>query len=361
MKRILIIGMTPVLGGVETYIYNLVKNLDKKKYYIDFLIIGYEKPVFENEINMFFEDGKEHFFYIPNLKHNYFKAKKCIKNFYNKNRYEIIYLNTCTAAKINYCKFAIKKYGTILITHSHSGNATLKIHAFNNKLYRKYITKKSMVKLACSEVAYRWLFTDEVKDSCIVPNGVDISRFSFNQNWRNEIRQNLNIKDDDIVIGNVGRFSPEKNQIYFTELCKKTNKKVVFLIIGDGELKQELMNKIKTDGLQDRFFILPACNDIEKYYSAMDIFAMPSKFEGLPIVAMEAQATGLPCILSSNISKQTSLSKYCKIVELEKIDEWIKFIKEFSGIRYDGADLIQHKGFDSMKPVEILNKIFKML
>lgn len=358
MKKILVIGMSSTLGGVETYLYNLVKNLDREMYNFDFLVIGKEKSIFEEEINFLMGDRKNHFFYCPNLKSDYFAARKWLKNFYDNNRYDFIYLNTCTAAKIKYCEYTAKKNGTSIIAHSHSGNATNKIHILSNWLYRKKITKLSKVRLACSELAYSWLFSDVQTNNCIIPNGVDIKRFYYNPIWRSAIRTKLNIQENDKVIGNVGRLSPQKNQFFLIELCKNLDDNYKVLIIGDGELKEELIERIRAEKLESRFIILPAQRDIEKYYSAMDIFAMPSNFEGLPIVGIEAQAEGLPCILSTNISIQTSLGKYCKFLSLDDIHEWKNLINELIGIRYDGTALVKEKGFDNLKPVNLINKIF---
>lgn len=359
MHKILVLGMSSTLGGVETYIYNLIRNLDKSEYIFDFLVIGTEKSVFQDEINEFIGDGREHFYYAPNLKKNYFKAKKWLTTFYENHQYDIIYMNTCTAARIKYCEYPIKKFNTLLVSHSHSGNAGSKLHKISNGLYRNKLTKLSSVKLACSELAYKWLYTDEKGEKAIVPNGVDVKRFSFNLTWRKKVRNDIGVRDEEILIGNVGRFSLPKNQEFFLKLCKKLSDKYKILIIGDGELKEEIISKIKKENLEKQFIILPTKSDIEKYYSAMDIFVMPSIFEGLPIVAIEAQAEGLPCILSNNISKQTSLSQNCIFLELKNIDEWKEAIEKFSQIRYNGTAIVEEKGFDSLQPVRMIERVFR--
>ena len=358
MKKILILGMSATLGGIETYIYNLIKNINKEQYDFDFLVVDNNKSVFQDEINHILGDNREHFFYAPNLKKEHFKAKKWLVNFYDNHRYDMIYMNTCTAARINYCLYAIRKYKTPLITHSHSGNATSKIQVLSNRLYRRKCTKLSSVKLACSEVAYRWLFTDdECKDS-IVPNGVDLERFGFKQVWRDEIRQKLGISENEILIGNVGRISPQKNQKYLLTLCKMLEKKYRIMIIGDGELKESMEQDIERLDIAEKIILLPATNDIEKYYSAMDIFVMPSVFEGLPIVGIEAQAEGLPCIFSTNISQQTGLSEFSRFVDLDDIDGWLNAIKEYSGMRYNGKMVVKNAGFDCMRPVKKIESTF---
>lgn len=361
MKKVLILGMSATLGGVETYLYNLAKNINRDKYTFDYLIIGNEKSVFEDELNALERDGENHFFRALNIKKNPMSGKKWLKNFYAEHSYDYIYMNTCTAARIKYVEYCIKKYKTPLIVHSHSSNAVSIINKFSNNLYRNKITRLSKVHLACSEVAYRWMFSDESKGDSIIPNGVDLKRFSYNAKWRYEIRKQLNIIDGDILIGNVGRFSPQKNQLYFIELAKRLEKKYKILIIGDGELKDNIQCKICEEKLEDKFRILSAKSDVEKYYSAMDIFAMPSIFEGLPIVGIEAQAEGLPCMLSTNISLQTALSDKCTFLDLNNVDEWVSAIKKCSVEKYDGSKLVKDSGFDNMRPVRIIEKIFDLI
>lgn len=361
MKKILIIGLSPILGGVETYLYNLVKKIDKDMYKFDFLIIGNEKSVFQDEINSLIGDGKNHFFYSPNIKEHYFTGKRWLKKFYDENQFDLIYLNTCTAARIKYCEYSIKKCGTQLISHSHSSNATKFIHIVSNGIYKNKITKMSNVRLGCSNVAYDWLFTDSAKENSIVPNGVDLDRFRFNIDWRNRIRQSLEVGENEIIVGNVGRLSQVKNQNFFIELSKKLPNNYKFLILGDGELKENLEKRIKEENLCNRFFVLPAKKNIEEYYSAMDIYAMPSLFEGLPISAMEAQAEGLPCIFSTNVTRETGLSDKAFFLDLEDVDAWVRVIIENAGKRYDGSELVMKSGFSSTKPVEMIESIFKVV
>ena len=163
MKKILVIGMSDTLGGVETYIYNLIKMIDKKKFTFDFLVIGQDnKSVFEKEINDILGNDKNHFYYSPNLKKHYVETQKWLTQFYKKNQYDIIYLNTCTAARISYCVKGLKNNRTKLITHSHNGKADNWKGSLTNKLIKKYTTKRSAYRLACSDLAYSYLFSDSM-------------------------------------------------------------------------------------------------------------------------------------------------------------------------------------------------------
>lgn len=358
MKNILIIGLSPIIGGVETYIYNLVKGLNKEKYTFDFLIIDANTSVFEDEINSLFNDNKNHFFFSPNLKKKPIKARKWLKDFYDSHHYDAIYMNTCTAARIKYCEYPIKKYGTKLISHSHQGNAFSTIHHITNSLYKRKITNLSYKKLACSELAYHWLFNDTCIPENIIVNGVDTNRFKFDIHWRNKIRNELGIDEDTIIIGNVGRFSNQKNQPYFIELIQALDESYKVLLIGDGDQKDKFLRKIESENLKNRFIVLDSKPDIEKYYSAMDVFAMPSVFEGLPIAAVEAQAEGLPCVFSDNISRQTALSENCQFINLKNLTLWKDTIVKYKKVRYDGTKTILENGFDNNRPVKQITRIF---
>ena len=136
--------------------------------------------------------------------------------------------------------------------------------------------------------------------------------------------------------------------------------KYKFVVIGEGELEEDLHRLIKENGLEKRFLIHKQVNDIEKYYSAIDVFVMPSHFEGLPIVAIEAQSEGLPCVFSSEITKKVALSnQYCKFAKLNNIGEWVAAIEDLSGQRYEGADLVKKQGFDSIYSTGIIEDIIK--
>lgn len=353
MKRILVIGLSPILGGVETYIYNLVRFSDLKKYYYDFLIVGDKKSVFEDEINKMMNDNKNHFYYCPNLKKKYLEGRKWLKEFYNNNKYDYIYLNTCTSAKIQYCYYGIKD-GARLISHSHNGSGKSKI---NNYTFRRMLCKYSKTRLACSDLAGKWLYGN--KSFEVIPNGIDVDRFKFDQNSRKIVRKELKIEDNDIIIGHVGRFELQKNHKYFIKLAQKLPNNYKFLLIGDGNLKDELKNDINDMNLGERFIILPSKSDIEKYYSGMDIFVMPSIFEGLPIVSVEAQANGLTCIFSDNVSRQSNLSNHCYFLALDNVDKWIELIEKIDFNRYDGKKEITQRKFDVNSTVKKLNSIFK--
>lgn len=361
MKNILVIGMSDTLGGVETYLFNLIKGINKTDLNFDFLILGNGKSVFQQEINLSIGDGKNHFYNCPLLKKNFLKGEKWLKRFYNKHNYDIIYMNTCTSARIMYCLEGLRGDGTILISHSHNGKADNIVGNVNNFLFRGLTTKKSYLKLACSDIAYHYLYTGNPKGRWFVPNGINVNRFKFNALNRKLIRKKYEISSDTLVLGCVGRFTKQKNQTFLIQLSKIINRDVKFLLLGNGELKNIFIDELKNNNINDKFILLDAKNDVEKYYSAFDLLLMPSLFEGLPITAIEAQCNGMDCLLSNKITKQVKLSNHCKFFSLDNINAWSDYINNFKAQRYEGETVVKSNGFDEESTISIMTDVFENL
>ncbi len=351
--------MTDILGGVETFIYNVIKNADRKQFCFDFLVIGSKtKSVFEKELNGIFADGVNHFYYAPPMKKKFIYTNKWLKSFYDAHDYDIIYLNTTTAARIMYCRYAIKRKGVKLVAHSHQGNAISIKGGLGNIIYRHYLTKNSCKRFACSEKAYKWLYDDAPLPQNIIPNGIDTNKFVYSQEDRKVLRKDFGVNNGQIVIGHVGRWNAQKNQSYFISLSKVLGDDYLFLCIGNGPDRENFEAAIKSNGVAKRFILIDARDDVFRYYSAMDIFAMPSLYEGLPIVAVEAQCSGMPCVLSDRISKQTNISDKCIFIPLEKLDEWRKTILGMDLTRYDGKSILESKGYSIKDTVRLLESVF---
>lgn len=356
MIKVLIVGLTNQMGGTENYIYNLIRRMDLKSFYFDFLIVddGGRTP-YENEINTLFNDGNNHFFYCPNLKKQYIIGNKWLIDFYNKNRYDLIYMNATTAAKTAYCRYAIGKLKIPLISHSHRSDG----RRLNHTLYKRYTCSHSIFKLACSRNAADWMYGRKEQNVTIISNGIDTERFKYSESNRKDVREELGFSKNDIVIGHVGRFSEEKNHRFLLDLCSCLDEKYKFLCIGDGPLKDDIVDLIEKKELKNRFITLSVRKDIHIFYSAMDIFAMPSFNEGLPIVSVEAQCSGLRCIFSNTVSAETNLSGRCLYLPINDLNAWIHEIKLIDYNRYDGAEVIKRAGFDMSNSARLVESLFK--
>ena len=343
------------MGGTENYIYNLIKLIDKRKYTFDFLVVedGNKTP-YEEEINSLINDGENHFYYCPNSKKNYIAGKKWLKTFYYNHHYDLIYMNATTAAKTFYCKYAIDKQKIPMIMHSHRSDG----RKLNHTLFKNYSNKHSCIKLACSQNAAKWMFGNKKEQATIIPNGIDTDRFAFSDFYRKQMRSEFGYTDDDIVLGHVGRFSEEKNHKYLVDLASRLDTKYKFLCVGEGPTKARIQDSIQKNGLENRFTILPVRKDVNRLYSVMDAFIMPSFNEGLPIVSVEAQCSGLKCLFSDTVSKETNLSGKCKYLPLVEIDRWVETINTMVFDRYDGITAITESGFSMKKTAIVVEKYF---
>ena len=356
MMKILVIGLSSEMGGTENYIYNLVQCLNKSIYTMDFLVIDEGKHTpYQEEINKYYDDGKNHFYYCPNIKKSLIFGLKWLKNFYENNHYDVIYMNATTSARIVYCLYPIRKFKTPLITHSHRSDG----NKLNHYIFRNSVIRHSIYKLACSKNAEEWMFGKKNQNYSLISNGIITEKFKFNNVYRNDIRNELNISDDRYLIGHVGRFSEEKNHSFFIELAKKLDDKYIFLLIGEGPLKEEFKKRVKEENLESKFRILDGTKFIYKYYNAMDIFMMPSFNEGLPIVCVEAQCNGLNCIFSDTISNETNISGNCEYLPLNEISEWINALKKQSFQRFNGVNVIKNAGFDMQQSANVVSKLFE--
>lgn len=359
MIRVLVLGLHGVLGGTENYIYNLIRCIDRDRIKCDFLIVGEKRTPYEEEINRIYNDNRNHFYYCPNIKTYMIKGIRWLIEFYKNNKYDLVYLNATSAANSIYCLIPIEMEGTPLITHSHFSNGPW----VNHMLFRPYIINRSLFKISCSKPAASWMFGKKRRDVIYVSNGIDVNRFSFNNQNRMRIRHELGISDETILLGHVGRFSKEKNHEFLVNLCKKLSNKYMFLCIGDGPQRKLIEEEINKSELNERFFILPPCMNVEKYYSAMDMFLIPSLYEGFPFVVVEAQCSGMPVVASDSISREIDLSRNCFFESIRNVNDWVGRIESIDYERYDGRTCIIKTGFDMNKTAkkveDILVKAFE--
>lgn len=336
VKKILVIGLTERMGGVETFIYNTTRFSDKSKYVYDFLVHGTDHTVFQKEITDFY-NNENHFYFVPSIKREPFKALKCLNDFFSKNahKYDYVHLETGATTEILYVLPFVKKYNLRVITHSHNGNG---YNPFLNKIFRPLLNMVSNKRLSCSQEASDWLFGTSVKKDNIkiINNGIDTSRFTFNELKRAEIRERFNIKKDTLVIGHIGRFSEQKNHEFIIDIFEQIQKiksNSVLMLLGSGEKLSVIHDYVNTKNLQNKVIFCGIQFDTEDYYSAFDVFLMPSLYEGLPIVGIEAQCEGLPCYFSDQISHELAITDLANFISLNtSANSWARKIVELRNV-----------------------------
>ena len=227
-----------------------------------------------------------------------------------------------------------------------------------SKINKAILNHINISRVACSKEAGEWLFGNKKKVN-VIPNGIELEKYVYDENIRNRVRKEFSILKEEILIGNVGRLEEQKNQLFLIKALKKLDSKYKLIIIGEGKLRENLVREIKADALSDRVILTGARKDVEDLLQAMDIFAMPSLHEGLPIAGIEAQASGLPVIISDRVSKEVKLTPNVYFEKLQ-LENWINCIKKINKDRFRNASsYIKEEGYDIESTVNEIFKLYK--
>lgn len=316
------------LGGAETFIMSIYRNINKDEVQFDFIKHTFQKCFFEDEIaklggNIYAcprYTGINHFSYC-NWWNNFFVEHP---------EYHVIHGHVRSTAAI-YLKIA-KKHGLTTIAHSHSTSNGNGLTSVVKHFIQLPIRHTADYLFSCSDKAGKWLFGEKATQQAnyhVIPNGVNLERFAFDLKQRENMRMELGICDDEFVIGHVGRLTAPKNHRFLIELFAeyhKSNPQSRLLMIGDGELYEAVKKQCEKMGIAQSVIMTGSRADIEKYYQAMDIFVFPSLFEGFAIVAIEAQANGLPCLLSDTIPRDVGITDLVTYLPLRDDRVWLNAI-----------------------------------
>lgn len=341
-------------SGVTNVIMNYYRHIDRKQCQFDFLIFGKMSNDYTNEIEEL--GGVIHIIPKPNVK-NLSYYKKQLNQFFRKygKKYDIIQLHEIY---LNSIIFPIAKRNGIKvrIVHSHTTlYSDKKVNAIRNFIMFMPLKKTATHFFACGKQAGFFTYGKKYVESgkvYIMNNAIEVNKYFYNEDIRSRTRQALGIEDQEILIGNIGRFAPQKNHKFilqiFNQLCKK-NQNFKLVLIGEGPDLESIQEMAKKYKIQSKVLFLGSRNDVPDLLQAMDIFILPSKFEGLPIVAVEAQAAGLPCILSDNITKEVEYGTV-KYLSIKCVQEWCNTIEEITisteGYRNISKDCLKQSGFD---------------
>lgn len=361
--KILHVGLSSNLGGIEKYLINIHRNINFDEFDIDYLVFKGQKVCFFDEIVK-----KSNIFEITKRTENYKKYIDDLKEFFKKSNYDYIEFHLMEFSCFERILYAKKYTKSKIILHSHIANhkiSSLKTRLLN--MVGKIIVKKNdtYLKVACSNSAGIYMFKDFKNNNfTILNNGIDIKEFQFNQLRREKIRKELKIENK-FVIGNIGRLVEQKNQTFlldiFDEVIKRKND-CVLLLIGKGKLKNELEKKATCLNIKDKIIHIDNTNQIRDYLCAMDTFVFPSLFEGLGIVLIEAQASGLNCFFTDTLPVELNVSDNAKRISLtEHASVWAENILKTKieiSKRAEINDLICKTNFNIKKSVEILEKYY---
>lgn len=363
MIRVLQVIGSLYLGGSQTMVMNLYRKIDRSKMQFDFIIDHTVNMDFEEEIKRL--GGK--IYIMPTFKgYNIFAVIKAWNQFFREHpEYQILHSHVRSYASI-YLPIA-KKYGLKTLIHSHSTSNGSGISSVVKKILQYPLRYQADCYLSCSEDAGKWLFGKNVVKSGkfqILQNAIDIREYQYNEEQRKKIRNELGL-DKEILYGHVGRLHESKNPIFlisvFHELYQY-NQNCRLVMVGDGDLRGAIEEKIRQYGIEDAVYLLGIRNDVKSILQAMDCFLFPSCWEGVPVTVVEAQASGLPCFVSDAVTKDVGVSELVHYITIENgTKPWVDAITETVLERKDVVEDIKKGGFDTTETSKWLMNLYMQL
>ena len=350
-KRLLCILSGMNIGGAETFLMKLYRNLDRSRYQMDFCINNPEKQFYEEEILSL--GGK--LFRVPNKSDNIIAFRQGLFHVIHENNYK--YVLRITSNAMGFLDLKIAREAGAIVCAARSSNAggdnTFKAslaHIVGRTLYGKYVNRM----IAPSDLAAIYTFGRRAYNRgkvVMLRNALDLNYYKFNKESRQNVRQELGIEKDERVIGHIGRFQHQKNHEFllkiFAALCEK-NTDAVLLLVGEGELRERIRSQAKELGITERVVFAGVRADIPAVLSAMDVFVLPSFFEGMPNVVIEAQATGLPCVIADTITREANVTELVDYIPLTvNVNKWVDRINtKLNQPRMDAHNVLVESGYE---------------
>ena len=355
MKRILVYGMSDNRGGIESYVMNVYRNLDKSKLIFDF-VVDFPAMAYSDET----EACGSKIYKIPAKSKNpigqIFEFLKLLKA---HPEYECVYFNILNAGAA-FSMIAPRILRRKIIVHCHNNSDD---NMLLHRIFKPFVNKFAQKKLACSRLAAEFMFnnTDEVY---LINNAIDIKPFAYDFETRQKLRKEYNLDGKNVVI-HVGRMAPQKNPFFLLDIIKEMCNicpETVMLYVGAGPLEQEVKQYAKDIEVFQNIIFLGMREDVSALLNSADIFLLPSKYEGFGIVLLEAQTNGLRCFTSKSVvPDETNINGLVNFIELDKkpsvwAEEIIKAPKSDSREKY--ANSLKNSGFVIEDTIEELEKIF---
>jgi len=336
MKKLLCIVGGMNAGGAETFLMKIYRQIDRTKYQMDFCINMSEKCFYEEEILSL--GGK--IYRIPAKSVSLKDFEKQLYNVVNANGYKYVLRVTSSAFGFMDLKIAHKAGAEICAARSSNssdgGSLKSKVaHRLGRILYGKYVN----VKIAPSDLAAEYTFGKKAYENGavnILHNAIDIDRYGFNADMRCRIRSEFGLSDDTTIVGHVGRFMTQKNHTFLLEVFSeylKINGKSILMLVGGGELESAIKQKASELGISDKIIFTGVRSDVPALLSAMDVFVFPSLYEGMPNTVIEAQATGLPCLIADTITREADITGLVHYLPLGDAGTWAHLVAELPQVK----------------------------
>lgn len=348
-------------AGLETMLINYYRHIDRSKIQFDFLVHREEQGDYEDEVRQL--GGR--IYHAPAIEpQKLFLYNKEVKSFFEeyKTTYRIVHCHLDALSTFP-LRSAYLAGIPVRIAHSHTNNFPRDIKRLFRCLSKKMIPKYATDYMGCSQSANCFMFGSKSNEALVLPNAIDAQAFTFNQEKRNKMREKLHLKDK-FVVGHVGRFDTAKNQAFVVEIFAHIHalcQEAVLLMIGSGETEPAIKTKVRQMGLEEYVYFMGSRGDIAALLQGMDVFLFPSRFEGLGIALLEAQAAGLHCLTSAKVVPQeVKVSELLEYVDLEKSAQvWADRVLQYR--KYDRQRMttqITKSGYDIVEQAQRLQRYY---
>ena len=363
MKPIRVLQVFTIMnrGGAETMIMNNYRNIDRIKVQFDFMVHRQERGAYDDEIEAF---GGRIYRMMPIHPNNLLEYKRKIHQFFNQHyEYQIIH-GHCSELGVYIYMEASRKGIPVIIAHAHNSpvgwDFKTPFRFYWKHKMRRYITEM----LSCGKKSSEWLFGKSNSEKAIIlNNAIDANKFVFNVAKRERLKRELDIENK-FVVGHVGRFVAQKNHKLLIDIfaeIHKRDKNAILLLIGDGDLKKSIQEKVEGLALKQAVKFLGVRSDIPDLLNTFDVFLLPSLFEGLPVTMVEAQASGLKCIVSDGVPKESGITDLVEYYSLNKSAEyWANEVLKYQN-GYERKDMygdIVNSGFDIKENAKWLQEYY---
>lgn len=352
MKRILHYGLSNNLGGIETYIRMLYSGIDKDRYVFDFLIDEGTVPHFVEEYKKL---GSKIYYMTPRNKnpyHNIMDVKRVIQN----ENIDAFHFHINTLSYLTPVLQSINKgLPTIIQSHSSSAGAS-KITRLLHYLNKKRVLTDDISKIAVSDKAGKWLFGNA--NYTVINNGIDPGKYKFSEEKRTRFRKSIGATEADYLVVHVGAFLQEKNHRFLIKVFSEFHKNIPkskLILVGTGHLEREMKHYAKELRIIDKVLFLGVRSDVATIFSGTDLFLLPSKFEGFPIVSIEAQTSGIDMIMSDTITSEVIVNDNNDVLPINNTEElWVDSMLNF----YEKSSDIElrEKAYRNVEDANLTNK-----
>ena len=355
MEKVLVILSSLCNDGVTHVVMNYYRHIDKEKIQFDFLVESCREDI-RQEIELY--GGK--IFVIPNRTSRPIKYMKTLNSICKKG-YQIVHIHH-NSANLIVMAGLVAKLNNIpnIIGHSHNSSCVIKWQHYLCKPFVNFIVNH---RFACSEEAGKWIFGN--RKVMIIRNAIDVKKFSFNEMKRETIRAELGIKENEKVIGFVGRLEEQKNPFFVVELAKtiitEFGSGYKFLFLGEGKLRGMLEDKVKKYNISSNVIFMGNVKNVNEYLNVFDFFVFPSFYEGLGMSCIEAQTSGIRCLVSANVPKIVKVTDLIEFKSIESncLSEWANYIIDNINCKRLGvSNQIEKAGYSISKEAVRLEELY---